>query len=190
MRNLTWLLLVCGSLIARDVVVDSFSSAKLDPAWKITKGKWEIKDGVLTGSELTEDKHNAVVRRPLGIRNGKMSVSIRMDGAKSAHVSINQKGGHLFRVTLTPVGVTLLKDKPNATSEEKAEVLSKSSTPMAAGVWHTVEIEMKGSKVMALIDGKLKLEGDNAKLDVEKFDFGFPVSGVSASFDNVKITTE
>ena len=92
MRNLTWLILAFTPLFlnAKDVVVDSFSATKLDPAWKIAKGKWEIKDGVLTGSELTEDKHNAVVRRPLGIRNGKMSVSIRMDGAKSAHVSINQ----------------------------------------------------------------------------------------------------
>ena len=192
MRNLTLLIVACASFsaVAKDVVIDSFSSAKLDPAWKVSKGKWEIKDGALTGAELTEDKHNAVVRRPLGIHNGKISVSIRLDGAKSAHVSINQKGGHLFRVILTPTGVTLQKDKPNAKSEEKAEVLAKSSTPMAAGVWHTVEIEMNGSKVKALIDGNLKLEGDNAKLDVEKVDFGFPVSGVSASYDNVKITTD
>lgn len=192
MRKLTLLVVACTSLsaIGKEVVVDSFSSANLDPAWKVAKGKWEIKDGALTGSELTEDKHNAVVRRQLGIHNGKISLSIRLDGAKSAHVNINQKGGHLFRVILTPTGVTLQKDKPNANSEEKVEVLAKSSTPMAAGVWHTMEIEMNGSKVKALIDGKLKLEGDNAKLDVEKVDFGFPVSGVSASFDNVKVTTD
>ena len=192
MRNLAWILLACTpfSAIARDVVVDSFGSKNLDPAWKVMKGKWEIKDGALTGSELTEDKHNAVVRRPLGIRNGKIALSIRLDGAKSAHVSINQKGGHLFRVILTPAGITLQKDKPNATSEEKASVLAKSPMPVAAGVWHTVEIEMNGSKVTAVIDGKLKLEGDNPKLDVEKVDFGFPVSGVSASYDNVKITTD
>ena len=192
MRNLTLLVVACTSLsaIGKEVVVDSFSSANLDSAWKVAKGKWEIKDGALTGSELTEDKHNAVIRRQLGIHNGKISLSIRLDGAKSAHVNINQKGGHLFRVILTPTGVTLQKDKPNANSEEKVEVLAKSSTPMAAGVWHTVDIEMNRSKVKALIDGNLRLEGDNAKLDVEKVDFGFPVSGVSASFDNVKVTTD
>ena len=192
MRNLTLLVVACTSLsaIGKEIVVDSFSSANLDPAWKVAKGKWEIKDGALTGSELTEDKHNAVIRRQLGIHNGKISLSIRLDGAKSAHVNINQKGGHLFRLILTPTGVTLQKDKPNANSAEKGEVLAKSATAMAAGVWHTVEIEMNGSKVKALIDGKLKLEGDNAKLDVEKVDFGFPVSGVSASYDNVKITTD
>ena len=192
MRNLAWIVLACTpfSAIARDVVVDSFGSTKLDPAWKIMKGKWEIKDGALTGSELTEDKHNAVIRRPLGIRNGKIALSIRLDGAKSAHVNVNQKGGHLFRVILTPAGITLQKDKPNATSEEKASVLAKLPMPVAAGVWHTVEIEMQGSKVTALIDGKLKLEGDNPKLDVEKVDFGFPVGGVSASYDNVKVTSD
>ena len=192
MRNLTWLLLAFTPFLAmgKDVVVDSFGSSKLDPAWKVLKGKWEIKDGALTGSELTEDKHNAVIRHALGIRNGKIALSIRLDGAKSAHVNINQKGGHLFRLILTPAGVTLQKDKPNATSEEKAEVLAKSPMPMAIGVWHTVEIEMQGSKVTALIDGKLKLEGDNKKLDVEKVDFGFPVGGVSASYDNVKVTSD
>ena len=175
---------------AKDVLNDSLSSGKLDPAWKIAKGKWEIKDGALTGSELPEDKHNAVVRRALGIRNGAISVAVRLDGAKSAHISINQKGGHLFRVILTPSGATLQKDKPNATSEEKAQLLAKSTAALSTGAWHTVEIVMNGSHVTALIDGKVKLEGDNAKLDVEKVDFGFPVSGVSASYRNVKVTAE
>ena len=176
--------------VSKDVVVDNFRSTNLDPAWKISKGKWEVTDGALKGSELSEDKHNAVVRRPLGIRNGTIAVSIKLDGAKAAHISINQKGGHLFRLVLTPNGISLLKDKPNATSEEKQLALAKVQTEIASGVWHTVTIEMKGTKVTALVDGKWKLEGEHEKLGVEKLDFGFPVSGASASFSKLSVTGE
>ncbi len=175
---------------SKDVVVDNFRSINLDPAWKISKGKWEVTDGALKGSELSEDKHNAVVRRSLGIRNGTIAVSIKLDGAKAAHISVNQKGGHLFRLVLTPAGVSLQKDKPNATSEEKPLTLAKVQTPIAPGVWHTVVIVMKGATVSALVDGRWKLEGENEKLAVEKLDFGFPVSGVSASFSKLSVKGE
>ena len=175
---------------SKNVVVDNFRSANLDPAWKISKGKWEVTDSALKGSELSEDKHNAVVRRPLGIRNGTIAVSIKLDGAKAAHISINQKSGHLFRLVLTPTGISLQKDKPNANSEEKALALAKLQTPITPGVWHTVVIDMKGAKITALVDGKWKLEGENEKLAVEKLDFGFPVSGVSASFSKLSVTGE
>ncbi len=175
---------------SKDVVVDNFRSTNLDPAWKISKGKWEVTDSALKGSELSEDKHNAVVRRPLGIRNGTIAVSIKLDGAKAAHISINQKGGHLFRLVLTPTGISLQKDKPNANSEEKALSLAKLQTPIEPGVWHTVVIDMEGAKITALVDGKWKLEGENEKLAVEKLDFGFPVSGVSASFSKLSVTGE
>lgn len=175
---------------SKNVVVDNFRSANLDPAWKISKGKWEVTDGALKGSELSEDTHNAVVRRPLGIRNGTIAVSIKLDGAKAAHISINQKSGHLFRLVLTPTGISLQKDKPNANSEEKALALAKVQTPITPGVWHTVVIDMKGAKITALVDGKWKLEGENEKLAVEKLDFGFPVSGVSASFSKLSVTGE
>ena len=175
---------------SKNVVVDNFRSTNLDPAWKISKGKWEVTDGALKGSELSEDTHNAVVRRPLGIRNGTIAVSIKLDGAKAAHISINQKSGHLFRLVLTPTGISLQKDKPNANSEEKALALAKVQTPITPGVWHTVVIDMKGAKITALVDGKWKLEGENEKLAVEKLDFGFPVSGVSASFSKLSVTGE
>ena len=175
---------------SKNVVVDNFRSANLDPAWKISKGKWEVTDSALKGSELSEDKHNAVVRRPLGIRNGTIAVSIKLDGAKAAHISINQKSGHLFRLVLTPTGISLQKDKPNANSEEKALALAKVQTPIAPGVWHTVVIDMKGAQITALVDGKWKLQGENEKLAVEKLDFGFPVSGVSASFSKLSVTGE
>ena len=49
---------------------------------------------------------------------------------------------------------------------------------------------MKGAKVTALVDGKWKLEGENEKLAVEKLDFGFLVSGVSASFGKLSVIGE
>ena len=191
MKTNCFLLLACTlPLVCKDVVIDSFGGQSLDPSWKIMKGNWEIKDWALKGSELLADKHNAVVRRPLGIRNGKIAVSIRLDGAKAAHVSINEKGGHLFRLILTPAAVTLQLDKPNANSSTKPRVLGKAAFDASPGSWHSVVIEMNDSKVSVVVDGKLRLEGEDDRLRVDKFDFGFPVSGVSASYDDVRITSE
>ena len=42
--------------------------SKLDAApaapWKVAKGKWELVEGVVRGSEIAEDKHGAVTRLP------------------------------------------------------------------------------------------------------------------------------
>jgi hypothetical protein len=185
------LFLVCTlPLLCKDIVIDSFAGQSLNPSWKIMKGKWEIKEGVLTGSELSDDKHNAVVRRPLGIKDGRIAVSIRLDGAKAAHVSINEKGGHLFRLILTPATVTLQLDKPNANSSTKPRVLGKAALDATPGSWHSVVIEMSGTKVSVVVDGKIHLEGEDDRLKADKFDFGFPVSGVSASYDDLTITSK
>ena len=44
------------------VPINPIEGSALSPQWKPAKGKWEITDGVLRGSELKADNHGGVIR--------------------------------------------------------------------------------------------------------------------------------
>jgi hypothetical protein len=102
-------------------------------------------------------------------------------------LSLNNKGGHVCRLSISPKGMVLQTDKPNATSDLKPERLASLDTPIEAGKWHTVVVEVHGKRMTAQFDGKQTIAGESARVDVDKTDFGFPVGGVSASLDYVRV---
>lgn len=72
---------------------------KLDAApgepWKAAKGKWELVEGVMRGSELEADKHGAVTRLPNKLQNFVIEYEFKFAGARSTSLSIQRgKGSH------------------------------------------------------------------------------------------------
>lgn len=165
---------------------DDFNGDALQAGWGKGPGLWEVANGALKGSERPEDKHNAVRRHPLQYHDAIFEFAFRFDGAKAAHLSINNKDGHVCRLILTPKGMVLQTDKP-AKLDVKPERLATLDTPISAGEWHKVIVEVRGKRMTAQLDGKQTISGESARVDVDKGDFGFPVSGVSASFDYVRV---
>lgn len=178
--------------LTSDLLSDTFTGSALSPEWKVAKGQWRIAEGRLEGTEIASDKHAAVVRRDVRFGDGVIRYSVRLDGAKTAHLSINGAGGHICRLVLTPQSVELRKDKPNAKSEEKAVRLATAAATFAPGVWYEVEVSFEGRAMSAKISGggapATTLRGEHDGVAQEKTNIGFPVTGATASFDNVRVS--
>ncbi|OYV04689.1 MAG: hypothetical protein CFE26_15555, partial [Verrucomicrobiales bacterium VVV1] len=88
--------------------------SKLDQApgapWKSAKGKWELANGVLRGSELEADDHGAVTRLPNQLQDFVIEVEVRLDGARVTTLSINGDKDHMARILITPKLVTIQRD--------------------------------------------------------------------------------
>lgn len=166
---------------------DGFEGAKLASGWKAPKGKWEMSNGAVKGAELPADKHAAVIRHPVKYTDAVIQLKFRFDGARQASLSLNGAGGHICRVILRPDGFVVQKDKTNAKSTDKAAVLAKQETPIAAGKWHELVVRIKGGKMMARVDGGPEAGGEHSGIAVEKTDVGLPVSGESAWFDSIRV---
>lgn len=166
---------------------DDFST--VDPGWTGKLGKWDIVDGAARITELPDDKHAAVRRHPLAYHDATFEFSFRLDGARGIALSINNKGGHVCRLSISSALMVLQTDKPNAKSDLKPERLANAKISIAPGDWHKVIVEVKGPRITAVLDGKTSISGESARIDVDKTDFGFPVGGQSAWLDNLSIYT-
>ena len=179
-------------LLSGELLTEPFAGTTLTPEWKALKGTWRVIEGRLEGTEVAADQHAAVVRRDVRFGDGVVRYSVRLDGAKTAHLSINGADGHICRLILTPQSAELRRDKPNAKSEEKAARLAQTAAVFAPGVWHQVEVTFKGRTMSASITSAngaaVKLRGEHDAIAAEKTNIGFPVTGATASFDNVSVS--
>lgn len=167
---------------------DDFSGPEMAKGWAGKPGKWEMVDGAVKVSQVKEDNHAAVRRHPLPpYHDGIFEFSFEFDGATAIGLSLNNKGGHVCRLMISPKGLILNVDAPNATSELKAVKLAASTTPVESGKWHKVVVEVRGPTMIAQIDDAPPISGENARVDVEKTDVGIPVGGVSAKVKGLKV---
>src|SRR5581483_5590216 len=166
---------------------DDFSGSTLAKGWMGKPGKWEMADGAAKVSEMPEDKHAAVRRHPLQYHDAISELSFEFDGAKMIALSINNKGGHVYRAMVTPKGLILQVDQPNHDSDQKAVRLAASTAAIEPGKWHKLVLEVKGPRMIAQVDDGPAISGENARVDVEKTDVGIPVGGVSAQVKGLRV---
>lgn len=155
--------------------------------WRIGKGKWEVVDGALRGTELKADKHGATNRHAMPFRNVVIQFSFKLDGARQTTLSINDAKGHCCRVLINATGFTVQKDSHDHNLKDKAMVLEKRSTPIKPGEWHTIVVEIMGKEMLACLDGEQVAFGEHPSIDGEKANFGFTVAGESVSFKNLRV---
>ena len=155
--------------------------------WHVAKGKWEAVDGALQGQEVPSDMHPAVVRRALKFQNAIFQFSFKLDGGKQAALSINDEKEHVCRVMIRPQGFIVQKDSHDHGVSDKAVVFKNVSTPIKAGEWHTLVVEILGQEMVASIDGDKVGFGANELIGTEKANFGLVVTGQTASFKNLRV---
>ncbi len=167
---------------------EDFSGSTLPAAWKVAKGKWNVSDGFVKGTEQASDMHAAVLAHELKTHDLIGQISFRLDGAKSMAFSLNNAKGHVSRVTITPAGLALQKDKAGKTSDDKPALLGRVASPIQAGEWHTLLVEVHGKDMVVSIDGGAKaLAGSHDGIDVDKTSLHFPASGDSISIAHVRV---
>lgn len=167
------------------VFSEDFDAAELATEWKVAKGKWEVADGAMRGTELAKDEHPAVIKHEIPSSNLALQFSFRLDGAKRAMVSFDGKG-HVCRVLITPTGFMVRSDGTKD-KKVKAVVLGKADMKFAPGEWHTMLVEILGSEMLAQVDDKAFAFGANERVTMEKKTFGFPVSGETFVVDKVRL---
>lgn len=155
--------------------------------WRSAKGQWELADGALRGAEIAEDKHGAVTRRTLPLGDAVLQYSFKLDGARGTSLSINAAKGHLCRVSITAAGFTVQKDDSDHEGPDKAVVFQKVATPIKAGEWHTLVIELLGQEMLATLDGQKTGYGAHMVIAGAKANLGFTVAGQTASFKNLRV---
>lgn len=166
---------------------DDFSSPKgLVNPWLMPKGKWEVKDGVLRGSEVKADKHAAVLHYQKKNHNLIVQFDFELQGAQFLHLSFNHAKGHLWRLVITEKGMRLQKDKDKKDLKSKSEFVGESIFAIKQGERHAVTVEIVGSQIAVQMDDNIILKASNPKFDTEKPNIRFIVRGESVLIDNVK----
>ncbi len=168
-------------------LAERFEGSALPPAWTVNKGDWQIKEGAVAGREKKADMHAAVLTLRHPHRDAIAQFSFKLDGATGFNVSFNHAKGHLFRILVSPDGLTISKDKDKADPHSKPLVLAKAEGKFPAGQWHTLLVETRGEKVAVSADNGLKLEGADSALNVEKTGYRFVTRGESLLLDDVTV---
>lgn len=163
---------------------------KLDTApgspWKFAKGKWELVDGVMRGSELVEDKHGAVARLPNQLSNFIIEYEFKLEGARTTSLSINALKDHMARIAITSKSVTIQRDDNDHDGPDKAVVFARFPAEISPGVWHKVRLEMVDDKMLGQVGG-LTAWGASELFTTPKAAPGFTVGGESVDFRNLVI---
>lgn len=154
--------------------------------WQSGKGKWEIKDGVLVGAEILEEKHGAMLTKPgLAFHNAAVLVSFRLDGARAFTLDANSFAlGRIIAVTVTNTSLKLVRSLAGG---DRMDVLDTVPLTLEPGTWHTLLLEMQGREVAASIDGKEVAFGAGERIDVDKTSVQLRVGGESAAFKNLRV---
>lgn len=177
------LLAVPGKLLLSDDL-----NADLGKDWKAAKGKWEVVEGAVRGSELKADMHGAVARRNVTIKDAVIEYSFKIDGTKQTTLSLNGAKGHVCRVIVRPTGISVQKDDQDGKDgPDKAVPLDTAEVTVKPGEWHTLVVELRGPDILATLDGKHTAFGSHAAIDVEKTNLGFTVAGEFASFRGLRV---
>ena len=163
-------------------------AAPLGKEWKVAKGKWDVSGGAVRVAELPADMHGAVARRNVELKSAVVAFDFKLDGAKQTTLSVNGPKGHVYRVLVRPTGITVQKDDQDGKKgDDKAVPLATVTTPVAAGEWHTLVVELRGADLLATLDGKHTAFGSHPAIDAARTNLGLTVAGEAASFRKLRV---
>lgn len=196
---------------------DDFARSEMAPKWKVGKGTFELKDGVVTVSENPDDHHGAYayVKPSFQFKDIVVEYSARLDGSRACHLMINDSAykeahaGHILRATLLSGKVDLadykfgamkndifdkMKD-PKTTDEEKKQLRESIKDKSAVfkvdadlAQWHQIRVEIVGDEMMLSIDAKPAGYLKSPGLDhPTKNSIGFEVGGKSSCLKAMKV---
>src|SRR5258708_26510513 len=196
---------------------DDFARSDMAPKWKVGKGSFTVKDGIVTVAEIREDKHGAYayVQPKFTFKDIIVEYSAKLDGSRACHLMINDSNykeshaGHILRATLNPGKVDLAdykfgamkndifdKMKDPATTDDEKKKLRESIKDKSAAFkvdadlsqWHQIRVEIVGDEMLVSIDGKPAGYLKSQGLDhATKNAIGFEVAGKSSSLKAMKV---
>ncbi|MEI7730924.1 MAG: hypothetical protein WCO56_15220 [Verrucomicrobiota bacterium] len=173
------------------IVDEDFSRPDATAKWRWGAGKWTVSDGALKGTETPERKHAAGIACQRVYHDAVIQFRFQFAGGNTAMLLLRNKFGNLCRVTITPTGITITKDKPNLPKDtpEKAVVLDKAVLKLKPGEWYAVTAVVQGEEFSATLQGHATLKGRHPGINVDKTEIEFLAGGDSILFDDLKAST-
>jgi hypothetical protein len=177
------------------VLTDDLSGLGKD-GWKPGKGDWQIVGGALQGAEVITDRHAATYRRNFKFQDAVIEFQFKLAGAKLATLSLNDATGHVARVLMDAKGFYARQDDHDRDGPGKAVNFNRVDVSLEPDRWYTMLIEIRGSEMLARLvtDDMLPVErmmvsyGEAKLIGNTKTNFGFTVSGTTASFRNLRLS--
>jgi hypothetical protein len=86
---------------------DDFARSEMAPKWRVGKGSFEVKDGVVSAAEIPADKHGAYAyaKPAFEFKDIVTEFSVKLDGSRACNLMINDSkykeshAGHILRAT-------------------------------------------------------------------------------------------
>lgn len=197
---------------------DDFARTDLTPKWRVGKGFFTVKDGVVNAAENPEDKHGAYayVTPNFLYKDIVAEFSVQLAGSRVCSLMINDNkykeshAGHILRIGISMGKIDLadwkygsmkndifekMKD-PNTTADEKTKlresIKDKSASFKVAddfAQWHQIKVEIVGDEMLVSVDGKPEAYLKSQGVDhATKNAIGFEVGGKSSNIKSMKVS--
>lgn len=196
---------------------DDFARPDLAPKWKIGKGSFQVKDGVVTVAENPDDKHGAYayVKPSFPFKDVVVEYSAKLEGSRACHLMVNDSAykdahaGHILRASLMPGKIDLADYKFGAMKNDVYEKLKDPAVPDAEkkklrdGIkdkaaafktdvdlsqWHAIRVDIVGDEMLVSLDGRPAGYLKSPGLDhATKNSIGFEVGGKSSCLKGMTI---
>jgi len=152
----------------------------LDGTFKIARGSWIPKDGVLAVLDLPEEKHIPVLHHQVGLSDAVIEVEFFFDGPGSFLVGCDSNK-HIGRVVINGKGMSIAED-----SVKPSHTIATLPLVVKSGQWHHLRVEWKGDRMAANLDGK-ELSAQHDYLATPK-SRSWLAAGKSVQVRNLKIS--
>lgn len=209
-----------GPLLAqpgKPLFEDNFARSEMAPKWRVGKGFFTVKDGVVSIAENPDDKHGAYAYVTPGFlyKDIVAEFSVKLDGARTCSLMVNDSkykeshAGHILKATIAAGKVNVAdwkfgamkndiyeKMKDTSTSADEKKKLRESIKDKSADFkvdedfvkWHVVRVEIVGDEMLVSIDGRPAAYLKSEGINhATKNAIGFEVGGKSVLVKDMKV---
>lgn len=156
--------------------------------WQASIGQWQVKDGVLHGDEVADDKHPSSCTWKLDATNMVITAQFRLGTA--THVAFGCRDNipphhHLARTFIRKDAIWIVRQS-GISKTSKSEKLAELKTPIDPDSWHSITIEICGDHYRATVDAHV-VEAHHERYKDAKGLVALITKGQGAQFKNVAI---
>jgi hypothetical protein len=146
----------------------------LGPEWSVGKGKWTPADGVLTSTDLPDEKHIPVLHLATGPVDVVVDCEFRFNGGKSFLVGFDG-AKHVGRVVISETSAKLCEDSTEVKGKTPSHTLAEAKVDLKQEDWQRLRVEYTGEKLVARINGE-ELRAEHPYLATPKVRWWFAAS--------------
>jgi hypothetical protein len=158
----------------------------LGSEWSVAKGSWVPKDGVLVATEISDEKHSAVLHLTTGPVPLVFECEFRFNGGKVFYVGCDGDK-HVGRVVVTAKSAKLCEDSTEVKGKTPSHVLAEVTGNYQRGEWQKLRIEYSGDQMTAHLNDQ-ELKAQHPYLATPKKRWWFAAGGQTVEIRSVKVT--